>query len=97
MAQMSENVGCRMLDEFVDDAGQACENPKSRANRAKDECLQELVYRIASEMAVPQFNLGEVIEKVVSAVSPQIEERVRQELQEIKLRQEQSYNDSFTG
>ncbi len=97
MAQASENVGCQMLEEFVVDASQTRGEPKPLSEPAKDEYVRELVRHIAHEMAVPQFNLGEIVEKVLAQVGPQIEERVRRELQEVRQRQEQSQGDHVHG
>src|SRR5688500_6065850 len=97
MARTSETADCRVLGEFVDDAGQARRESAPRDGRGTSDCVRELVTRIAREMAVPQYNLADVVEKVLSAVAPLVEERVRQELREIAETQRQSYNDSFTG
>lgn len=94
---IGENVRCQMLDEFSDDASQARGEARRLVVRTKDECLQELVCRIAGEMAVPQLNLGEVVEKVLAAAGPDIEMRVRKELQEVMQRQGQSFNNGFAG
>ncbi|MBI3468917.1 MAG: hypothetical protein HY000_38420 [Planctomycetes bacterium] len=95
MAEASENVGCKVLDEFVDDA--SLSEPKRADEGIETEPLKAIVQRVANKMAVSQFNLGELVERVMEDVGPQIEERVRRELQEAKDRQESSYNDSFTG
>jgi hypothetical protein len=86
-----------MLDEFVDDASQARGAANRRGERTQDECSQDLVRRIASETGIPQFHLAAVVEKVLATVGPQIEERLRKELDEAMQRPQQNYNDSLTG
>jgi hypothetical protein len=97
MAQTSENIASRVLEEFVVSAHVIDEPTNSSVDQLSKESLRDLVVRVASEMAIPQYNLGEVADKVLSIVVPQIEERVRNELEEQLQRQQQSYNDSFIG
>jgi hypothetical protein len=84
MNQAKYDVSCRILGEFVDDASRVRGDAKPPAGRSRAECVNDLVQRIASEMGVPQSRLTEVVEKVLAAVGPQIEERVRKELQAVQ-------------
>src|SRR4051794_1308279 len=81
-----ENVRCLILAEMVDDASTARtarpKEPERARERGKQDCVKELVNRIAREMGVPQDHLVEVVEKVLAVLTPQTEERVRQEVQE---------------
>jgi hypothetical protein len=97
MEQLNYNLGCRSLDELAGRASGPGEPRNSASIGREDETLHELVIRIATEMGVPQFNLGEVAEKVIAIVIPQIEQRVRDELGERRRSEMESYNDSFTG
>jgi|SRR6516164_414700 hypothetical protein len=97
MAQSGENVRCLILDEFVDDASARPKESRPPEKGAKAESLKELVHRIASEMGVPQFHLGEVVDKVLSAMGPQIEECIRKELQGLMDRQGSGKSDGFTA
>jgi hypothetical protein len=87
MAQVGENVRCLVLGEFVDDASARLQ-ARPVEERGKAECLQELVRRLAEEVGVSQARLEEVVARVVAVLGPQIEERVREELQK-SLRPEQ--------
>ena len=87
MPQTSENVGCLVLDEIVDDASARLQ-AKLVEGRKQAESLEGLVRRLAGEVGVPQARLEEVVARVVAALGPQIEERVREELQK-SLRPEQ--------
>lgn len=82
MAQASENIRCLVLGEFVDDASKAPKKPKADGLPARPYRLHELVNRIAAETSVPPYQLIEVVEKVLAAMMPQIEEKVRRELQQ---------------
>jgi hypothetical protein len=84
MTQAKYDVSCRILGEFVDDASRVRGDAKSPEGRSRTEYTKDLVHRIASEMGVPQSQLTEVVEKVLAAVGPEIEERVRKELQAVR-------------
>ncbi len=70
-----------MFPEFVDDASRDPGKPDPGGAGGNIEGLRELVRRLADEMAVPPPRRAEVVEYVLAAVAPQVEERVRQELQ----------------
>jgi hypothetical protein len=76
MAQMGENVGCRMIGEFVDDASQPRREPERRDEGARAAGMAGLVRRVANEMAVPQFHLAEVVGRVLAAVGSGVEEQL---------------------
>jgi hypothetical protein len=97
MTQAKYDVSCRILGEFVDDASRSREDAKPRAGRSRVECARDLVHQIASEMGVPESHLAGVVEKVLAAVGPQIEERVRKELQDAQAGPAGSNNDSLAG
>lgn len=97
MSQVQINPGMVVLSEFVDDLRESQKPENRQRQEARPSELAELVHRIASEMRVPQYHLTAVVERVLAAVQPQIEARVRQELKDVLDRQERSYLDSFTG
>src|SRR5689334_14427333 len=97
MSQAKYDVSCRILGEFVDDASRTRGDVKPLGGRSRAECARDLVSRVASEMGVPESHLAGVVEKVLAAVGPQIEERVRKELQEIQEGRAASNNDSLAG
>jgi hypothetical protein len=97
MTQAKYDMSCRILGEFVDDASRTKGDATPLAGRSRAECAKDLVHRIASEMGVPQSHLAEVVEKVLAAVGPQIEERVRKELQEVQGGPAGSNNDGMAG
>jgi hypothetical protein len=96
MAQAGENVGCLVLGEFVDDASARLQ-AKSVEERGKAECLHELVRRLAGEVGVPQARLEDVVARVMAILGPQIEERVREELQKSLRPEQRSEGDGVVG
>src|SRR5437660_12406816 len=97
MAQPGKNVGSLVLGEFVDDAKQSGAESRPAEDRSKTDCLNDLIRRIANDMAVPQYHLDKVVERVVAAVGPSIEERVRKELQEQMQSRSRNQGESLAG
>lgn len=97
MVQKSENVGCLILGEFVDDASSAQKKANTQTEHQDANNIKSLVSRVARELGVPQFNLEQIVERVLSVVEPTIEDRVKAELEKVVESQRQSYDDSFVS
>jgi hypothetical protein len=83
MATNDISVNTVVLSEFRHDAGRLRnETPAGNDDPSKKD-LQEIVRLVSMQIAAPQYHLDAVVEKTVEIASPQIEMRVRNDLQEL--------------
>jgi hypothetical protein len=95
MAHNGENVRPIILEEFVDDATPS--RMVSHESRSQTDRVRDVVHRIASEMGVTQYQLKEIVERVLAANGSSLEERVRKELQNQKDSRSPRQNNSKAG